>query len=77
MKPANHKADRRDRRLARNQNGKRRSVIIVRERNGHSVPAVFASESAALGWIKARIAPGTIVNADEAPGWDALHAISR
>ena len=74
QKPANHKENRRDRRLARNQNGKRRSVIIVRERNGHSVPAVFSSESAALSWIRSRIAPGTIVNADEAPGWDALHA---
>lgn len=74
IKPANHKENRRDRRLAVNQNGKRKSVIIIRERNGHSVPAVFASESAALHWIKSRIAPGTVVNADEAPGWDALHA---
>ena len=70
IKPANHKADRIDRRLAANQNGKRKSVIIVRERNGKSVPAVFRSESAALNWIKSRIVPGTIVNADEAPGWD-------
>ena len=74
QKPANHKENRRDRRLAVNQNGKRKSVIIVRERNGLSVPAVFRSESAALNWIKSRIVPGTIVNADEAPGWDALHA---
>ncbi len=74
VKPANLKADRLDRRLAANQSGKRKSVIIIRERNGHSVPAVFGSESAALGFIKARIAKGTIVNADEAPGWDALHA---
>ena len=74
VKPANLKEDRRDRRLAANQSGKRKSVIIIRERNGNSVPAVFASESAALGFIKARIAPGTLVNADEAPGWDALHA---
>lgn len=73
-KPADHKEHRRDRRLAANQTGKRKSVIIIRERNGHSVPAVFGSESAALGFIKARIAKGTIVNADEAPGWDALHA---
>jgi hypothetical protein len=73
-KPANHAESRRDRRLAANQTGKRKSVIIIRERNGHSVPAVFGSESAALGFIKARIAKGTIVHADEAPGWDALHA---
>ncbi len=74
QKPANHKENRRDRRLAVNQNGKRKSVIIIRERNGHSLPAVFGSESAALGFIKARIAKGTLVNADEAPGWDSLHA---
>ena len=74
QKPANHKENRRDRRLAVNQNGKRKSVIIVRERNGLSVPAVFRSESAALHWIKSRIVPSTVVQADEAPGWDALHS---
>ncbi len=74
QKPANHKENRRDRRLAANQNGKRKSVIIIRERNGNSVPAVFASESAALGWIKSRLMSGTVVHADEAPGWDSLHA---
>ena len=31
---------RRDRRLAQNQTGKRKAVIIIRERNGNSVPAV-------------------------------------
>ena len=74
IKPANQKVDRRDRRLTQNQNGKRKSVVIIRERNGNSVPAVFGSESAALGFIKARIAKGSLVNADEAPGWDNLHA---
>ena len=44
IKPANHKENRRDRRLARNQNGKRQVVVIVREREGRSVPAVFHSE---------------------------------
>ena len=65
--------DRIDRRLAENQTGKRQSVIIVRERNGRSLPAVFRSEGAALAWIKSRIEPGTLVNADEATGWNALH----
>lgn len=74
VKPANLKADRKDRRLARNQNGKRKAVVIVRERNGNSVPAVFAGESQALAFIRARIAKGTIVQADESPNWDALHA---
>jgi hypothetical protein len=51
---------------------KRKSVIIVRERNGNSVPAVFASEKAALSWIKSRTSVGTLVNADDATGWDDL-----
>ncbi|HVZ27731.1 MAG TPA: IS1595 family transposase [Rhizomicrobium sp.] len=72
IRPANFKENRRDRRLARNQTGKRQSVIIVRERNGNSLPAVFKSEGAALAWIKSRINPGTIVNADEAGSWDGL-----
>ncbi|MGD0191787.1 MAG: IS1595 family transposase [Rhizomicrobium sp.] len=72
VRPANRKEDRIDRRLAENQSGKRQSVVIVRERNGNSLPAVFASEGAALSWIKSRVLPGTLVNADEAPGWNDL-----
>ena len=74
VRPANYKENRRDRRLVMNQSGKRQSVIIVRERNGHSLPAVFRSESAALSWIKSRVLPGTIVNADEAQGWNDLQS---
>src|SRR3982074_464808 len=66
--------NRRDRRLARNQTGKRKAVIIIRERNGRSLPAVFRTEGQALSFIRARIAKGTIVNADESSSWDALHA---
>jgi hypothetical protein len=73
VKPANVKAHRRDRRLTRNQNGKRKVVVIVRERNGNSVPAVFNSESQAASFIRARIAKGTVVHADEAASWDNLH----
>ena len=73
VKPANLKGDRVDRRFARNQNGKRKVVVIVRERGGNSVPAVFNTESQAASFIRARIAKGTIVNADEAGSWDGLH----
>ena len=41
VKPANYREHRRDRRLWQNQSGKRECVVIVRERNGNSVPAVF------------------------------------
>ncbi len=74
IKPRNLKENRIHRGLAINQNGKRKSVIIIRERGGNSVPAVFRSESAAHGFIKNRIAKGTVVHADAAPGWDSLHA---
>lgn len=35
---------------------------------------MFASEGAAVNCINLRILPGTIVNADEAAGWDSLNA---
>ena len=74
VKPANYRENRVDRRRAYNQNGKRECVVIVRERDGKSVPAVFHSEGAALSWIKRRIQPGTVVNADEAASWDGLNS---
>jgi hypothetical protein len=48
-------------------------VVIVRKRGGNSVPAVFHSESQASAFIRARIAKGTVVQADEAGSWDNLH----
>ena len=74
VKPANLREDRNDRRLGRNQTGKRKVVVIVRERDGKTLPAVFKSEGAALSWIKSRVDDGTILNADEAPAWNDLHA---
>jgi transposase-like protein len=73
IKPANHKENRRDRRLARNQNGKRRVVVVVRERGGRTLPVVFRSEAQATAWIKSRVAAGTAVMTDEAPSWNELH----
>ncbi len=49
VKPANYKENRRDRRLAKNQNGKRRVVVVVRERDGRTLPAVFKSEVGRAG----------------------------
>jgi hypothetical protein len=74
VKPANHKENRRDRRLAKNQNGKRRVVVVVRERGGRTLPAVFRSEAAATSWIAARVRKDTAIMADEAPSWNELHA---
>ncbi len=73
MKPANHRENRRDRRLVRNQTGKRQVVVVMRERGGSTLPAVFKSESVALGFIASRVAKDTRLMADEASSWNALH----
>jgi|SRR5579862_1478496 len=73
VKPANFREDRRDRRFSRNKSGKRQVVIIVRERNGNGVPAVFKTEAQAYKFIAARVAKGSVVNADEANSWERLH----
>jgi transposase-like protein len=74
VKPSNLRENRRDRRLAENQTGKRQVVVVIRQHGGDSIPAVFHSEAAAVGFIRAHVKPGTVVNADEASGWDSLHA---
>jgi transposase-like protein len=74
IKPANYKENRRDRRLAKNQNGKRQVVVVVREREGRTLPAVFKSEGAALGFIVNRVAKGTEIVADEAGSWNDLQS---
>jgi transposase-like protein len=74
VKPSNYKENRRDRRLAVNQNGKRRVVVIAREKNGKTLPFVFKSEAASLPILSQIILPGSTVHADEATHWDALHA---
>lgn len=73
IKPANHRENRVDRRLAKHQNGKRRVVVVMRERDGRTLPSVFPSESAALGFIASRALPGTSIMADEAGSWNDLH----
>lgn len=74
IRPANLKEDRIDRRLAKNQTGKRKVVVVIREHGGETLPGVFKSESAAVAWVKSKVAKGTILNADEAPAWNELHA---
>ena len=54
VKPANRRENRVDRRFAENKTGKRKVVVVVRERDGRTLPAVFKSESAALGHHVAR-----------------------
>jgi transposase-like protein len=72
VKPANYKEDRRDRRLSENQTGKRRCVTVMRERGGRTVTFVGKSELEAVPAIMKRVAPGTVIHADEATSWDGL-----
>lgn len=74
VKPANQKEHRLDRRLARHQTGKRRVVVIMRERNGKTLPFVFKSEDASVSTIASRVETGSTIYADEATAWDSLHA---
>lgn len=73
VKPANLKEDRVDRRLAKNQSGKRKVVVVIRERGGETLPGVFKTEGQALSWVKHRVAKGTVLHADEASVWNDLH----
>lgn len=74
VKPANYKENRRDRRLAVNQNGKRRVVVIMRERYGKTLPFVFKSEGESIPTIESSVEAGSTIHADEATAWDSLHA---
>jgi transposase-like protein len=73
VKPANHKENRCDRRLTRNQSGKRQCVIVMRERDGRTLPAAFPSETSALSYIRVHIERETEVHADDSSAWNELH----
>jgi hypothetical protein len=74
VKPENKKEDRKDRRLAEEQSGKRQVVAVARERGGRTLPFVVPREGAAVDLVRQHVASGTIVHADESAAWDRLHA---
>lgn len=74
VKPENRKEDRKDRRRAENQTGKRRVVVVMREREGRTMPLVFKSEAVSVPVIFNHVRQDATVYADEATHWDALHA---
>lgn len=74
VKPANVKAERADRRMRIAQSGKRQSVVVMRERAGDTLTFVGARESEGVALVAKHVEAGTIVHADEASHWDALHA---
>ncbi len=74
IKPANRREDRKDRRRKIYQTGKRQVVIVARELDGETATHVAKSEAEGVPFVLATVQPGTIVHADEASHWDALHA---
>lgn len=74
VRPANEAKDRIDRRLAQHQTGKRRVVVVARERKGRTITTVTKSEADGVAFVKAIVAADAEVHADEARHWDALHA---
>lgn len=74
IRPANLKENRRDRRLAENQTGKRRVVVIARERQGRTKVTVTKTEADGVAFVAKVVRPGSELHADEASHWDALHA---
>jgi hypothetical protein len=60
-----------DRRLLRNQNGKRECVVVMRERDGRALTFV-SSEHGAVPLVRNTVAEGSTVYADEATSWDVL-----
>jgi ISXO2-like transposase domain len=74
VRQASRKAERKDRRLAADQSGKRRVVAVMREHGGRTLRFVFRAEDEAVPTTRERVATGTTVYAYEAAAWEALHA---
>ena len=74
IRPANRKTERRDRRLAIYQTGKRQVVVVGRERAGESITVVAKSEALGGEVVASRIHHMATVHADEASHWDMLHS---
>ena len=74
VRPENHRVARIDRRRRQHQSGKRRCVVVMRQRGGPTVTAVVKHEAEAVPIIRRRVARGSTVHADEARAWDDLHA---
>jgi transposase-like protein len=73
VKPANQRENRRDRRLAINQSGKRQVVVVGRERDGDTQVTVAKSEALGGEVVTANIHHMATIHADEASHWDSLH----
>jgi len=74
VKPANNRADRKDRRRKVHQSGKRQVVVVARERDGETMTQVHRTEADGVAFVAGIVQPGATIHADEASHWDALEA---
>lgn len=71
--PHNEKAKRVDRRLKQHQTGTRRVVIVMREREGRTLPFVGFAEGEGVALANENVSRLSTMSANEASQWDALH----
>lgn len=74
IRPANLKADRVDRRRKEHQTGRRRVVVVMRERLGRTLPVVTMAEADGVVLVNENVSRMATLSADEASHWDMLHA---
>ena len=77
VRPANLREQRVDRRRRAHRrlahrSGKRRVGVVLRQGGGRTVTRPFLREAQGVGFARKRIAPGTMVLADEIAHWDLL-----
>ena len=74
VRPANAREDRVDRRLLENRSGRRRIVVALRQRGGRTLTRTFLREAEGVGFVRKRVASGSVISADEVAHWDLLMA---
>lgn len=72
VRPANLRVQRIDRRRLGNRSGKRRVVVVLCQRGGRTVTRTFLREALGVDFARERIAPGSVISADEVAHWDLL-----
>lgn len=72
VRPTNARKDRVDRRLLKNRSGKRRVVVVLRQRGGRTLTRSFLREAEGVDFVNARVKSGSILSADEVAHWDLL-----
>lgn len=72
VRPANLREDRVDRRRLAHRSGKRRVVVVLRQRGGRTLTRTFLREAQGVEFARERITPGASVLGDEVAHWDLL-----